>query len=142
MGWVGKYATEAEGKARREWIQRGCWWLPVRVFGGELGVELPQYQEEYQTLEDEEEIRRLIERERGLWQEIPKGSEEEFDLALVRSAGEPWHVAVVTRPGWFAQYKPETGVTHECYHERRWHHRILGFYRHESRLAPSRPSVA
>ena len=143
MGWVGKYALLAEGRQTRpEWVERGCWLLAIEVFRDELGIALPEYLEEYQTLADEEEIRRLVARERGLWTEIAKGSEAEFDLALVRSAGEPWHVAIVTRPGWLAQYTPETGVTHECYRRRRWEHRVLGFYRHEILLAGLKPSAA
>jgi len=120
------------------WKERGrgpeafdCWGLAGAVYLAGLGIELPSLADQYASAKDKEALDRLIDGQREPWTAVTRG--RAFDLVLMRE--RPWHVGIVTRPG-FMLHMPAGGTSViEPYTTGRHACRVEGIYRHESQLA-------
>ena len=88
------------------WLERGrdrdgcdCWGLLAMVYREQLGVALPSYRDDYQTLADADSVVSLIEGHMGPWREVEAGQERAGDALLMTIAGRPRHVGVIATPG-------------------------------------------
>lgn len=91
-----------------------CFRLIRRAFREERGIELPAWDEECASREDES---RMIEAVTGKpeWEAVPRGQEREWDVIVLHPGGEPTHTALVTRPGWMLHWNRGMGIEHVRY---------------------------
>jgi cell wall-associated NlpC family hydrolase len=121
------------------WLERGrdrdgcdCWGLLAMAYREQLGVSLPSFRDDYQTLEDADAVVALIEGHMGPWHEVEVGRERSGDALLMTIAGRPRHVGVIASPGLVLHIEIGAGSLIESYRGFRLHRRIAGFYRHEA----------
>ena len=110
-----------------------CWGLVRFVYWKQLGIILESYSDGYITATERDEISALIggARAHAPWQEIPIGSEREFDVAIFRCAGLASHVGVVIEPGMMLHVQSGKESEIDRYNDGRWRPRLIGFQRHE-----------
>lgn len=116
-----------------------CWGL-LRLVYGRVGIDLPAYTEEYQTLADKKEISNLMEGIKNSWRKIDVAAGEKervTDAVLLKIAGLAFHVGCVVRPGIMLHTMEHTGSLLERYDTHEYKNRILGFYRHERLDSPA-----
>ena len=130
--WAGKYLAVP-------WLDRGrtlsgcdCWGLVRLVLHEEAGRELPDYADLYRSTDDTAGLERLfLDRWPLEGVEQVVGEPREFDIVLLRIAGQGCHVGVSLGDGRFLHVTPgSTGPTVERLTSPRWAPRLLGVYRH------------
>ncbi|MFU0504002.1 NlpC/P60 family protein [Pseudaminobacter sp. NGMCC 1.201702] len=121
------------------WLERGrdrdgldCWGLLALVYAERLGIPLPSYRDDYQTLADANAVVALIAGHMDPWKSIVAGEERAGDALLMSVGGRPRHVGLVAAPSLVLHIERGAGSLIENYHSMRLRRRVLGFYRHES----------
>ena len=124
------------------WLDKGrthegcdCWGLVRLAFAEQLGVDLPSYADGYQDTGDRTALDGLYDSERGPWQAVELGTEEAFDMVLLRE--RPWHVGLVVRRGLMLHMPEGQSSVVEPYTTGRHLRRIEGIYRHVSKAVQS-----
>ena len=115
-------------KGRGEQVD--CWGLVVRVFSELRGIALPSYTDSYITADDRVALAALIGGELDPWDEIAPGDEQTFDCVLMKEAGYPRHIGVVTQPGMLLHVQRGETSCIERYRHGALRHRVVGFYRY------------
>lgn len=118
-----------------------CWGLVSVIFRERLGISLPLYPE-VESVRDPAMFRTFVRESKGeQWEEIPAGSEQPYDVVLMRGvveaegrkASRPIHVGCVVQPGRLIHTEQGVGVSIVNY---RTHpsvkHRVIAFYRYRS----------
>lgn len=105
-----------------------CWGAVTVVFQEQLGITLPPWD----TIGHQERaaIAATVVKSLPEWTPVPPGSEQAFDVIVLRVHGRPIHCALVIAPGLMLHAQPGTAVCAEPYSAPRWRSRITGFYRH------------
>lgn len=87
------------------WRDRGrdadgydCWGVFVAAFERGTSIDLPSHSDEYSTAADKVETAKVVAGELGDWSEIPRGTEREFDAAVMKIAGG-FHIGLIVRRG-------------------------------------------
>jgi cell wall-associated NlpC family hydrolase len=116
------------------WQDRGrtptgldCWGLLRLVYAGELGIDLPDHSNHYDSTRDST-IGGLIEGGLGDWLPVT-GAEHPLDAILIKQA--PWHVGVIVRRGLMLHMPHGQTSCIEPYDTGRWSRRVEGIYRHK-----------
>lgn len=107
-----------------------CWGLLAEVFRELRGIELPSYSDRYVTANDRKALASLISDELDAWELILAGAEQEFDGVLMKEAGFPRHIGIVTTPGMLLHIQRGETSTIERYRSGPLKYRIVGFYRY------------
>jgi cell wall-associated NlpC family hydrolase len=107
-----------------------CWGLVRIVYQEILGINLPNYGEDYSNLADKKELAALIGKGASLWKEVKEGEEEVLDLVLLRQSGLPIHVGVVIGRGLMLHVPTEQSSTIVSYRGLLYKKRVDSFYRY------------
>lgn len=118
------YADKGRGEAV------DCWGLVLKVFREVRGIDLPSYAESYVSAEDRKAMDTLISGELAPWDEIEAGSEQTFDVVLMREGRFVRHVGIVTQQGMLLHVQPGETSLIERYGHGPLKHRVVGFYRY------------
>lgn len=111
-----------------------CWGLVRLIYGEQFAIELPSYDDEYDSSHNISATREVIETHAKEWLQIEPGQEHEGDVIILRLSGYPTHVGLVVENGKMLHIIDGTDAVLENYHNRLWQHRIVGFYRHKELL--------
>ncbi len=100
MSWSNDYIGlpyVAHGRSR---AGVDCWGLAVLVYREVLGIELPTYTG-YASPDERAEVAALVDgaTESPLWQAVPAGEAQPFDVVLCRYGALQSHVGVLVTPG-------------------------------------------
>ena len=132
--WVNAYVGLPFRAHGRDRDGVDCWGLVRLVLADQFGTRLPSYAGGYASVEDAEDIGRLIRGEMGPWREIVPGQEQAGDVVLMRLMNQPMHVGVVVAPssegGWMLHIEDGIDACLEPYDGAKWRRRVLGLYRH------------
>lgn len=130
MTWWNYYVgIQFAEKGRGKGNPLDCWGLVHLVYAERLGIDLPDYLDQYETTDDRELLGEVIGSEsREKWFE-PE-SPEQFDVIILRLRGVPMHVGLVTRAGYMIHCARGIGVVHESYQSSKWRSNVMGFSRH------------
>lgn len=126
--WWNKYLGIPFKEKGRDVDSVDCWGLVRLVYGQELGVEIPSYLECYKTTNDKEVLSAKIASEwKAQWEEptTPK----EFDVIVLKMAGFPMHVGIVTKPGFMLHCAKDINTVHESFTSMRWKNKVMGYGR-------------
>ena len=118
-----------------------CWGLVSLLYRERLGVALPLYPE-IETVKDPAMFRTFVRESKGeQWEEIPAGSEQPYDVVLMRGivevegrkASRPIHVGCVVRPGQLIHTEQGIGVSIVDYRNHTSiKHRVISFFRYRT----------
>jgi len=107
-----------------------CWGLVKLIYKNELNIELPGYEEIYETTNDHLILSKTIKNERNAhW--INPENPKEFDVIIVNMRGVPMHVGIVTKHQHMIHCAKDVGTAHERTDSMRWRNRIIGYARYE-----------
>lgn len=105
-----------------------CWGLVRLIYKNELGIELPDYLDVYETTNDSELLSQVIKSESdAFWENVDKP--EEFDVVVLNMRGVPMHVGIVTKPNHMIHCAKGINTIHEHSGTVRWKHKIVGYGR-------------
>lgn len=117
--WTEKYLSIPFRDRGDDFSGMDCWALVAACFLRERGIALPAYGAVASAMSPE--AFRTIIREKQLpeWEEIPPGSEQAFDVVLMRGiievegrkASRPTHVGLVVRPSRLLHIERGTGAS-------------------------------
>ena len=124
-----KYITIPYKSHGREFDGIDCWGLVYLIYLHELGISLPTYSEDYESIADSEVIGALIGREKVKWAKIDVP--QKFDTVLIRMKGFPMHCGIYIGDGKFMHCLKGVNTTVEKIEASSWKSRIVGFYRYE-----------
>jgi len=130
--WVNAYVGLPFRAHGRDQDGVDCWGLVRLVLAERFGCRLPSYAGGYASVEDAEDIGRLIRGEMGPWREVPHGAERAGDVVLLRLMNQPMHVGLVLAPSWMLHVEEGIDSCLDRYRSPKWHRRLMGLYRHES----------
>lgn len=105
-----------------------CWGLVGLIYKNELGIELPDYLDYYETTNDRDILAQTIKDERNQHWESPD-DKKEFDVIILNMRGVPMHVGVITKPNHMIHCAKGIGTVHENYTTARWKHKVMGVAR-------------
>lgn len=108
-----------------------CWGLYRWIIGMELGVWLPEKSTHYQSTSDMEDLESAINAEREQWIEVDSDDVRPFDLVNLRMMGHPVHIGIVVGHWFMIHIEDGEQSVYEAFNNLKWHHRVIGFYRHE-----------
>ena len=131
--WAGQYIGlrfSEHGRIRQDGVD--CWGLARLIWQEQFGLAVPSYVDAYESTLAEDQLGRLVRGELGPWRPVAGGQEQPGDGVLIRMRGQPMHVAVVAGGGRMVHVEQGIDSVLEVYGDRRWRHRVLGFYRHEA----------
>ena len=111
-----------------------CWGLVRLIYAEQFAIELPSYDDEYNSSHNISETREAIEEHSKEWINIEPGQERAGDVIVMKLSGYPTHVGMVLTNGKMLHIIEGTDAVVENYHSRLWQHRIVGFYRHKELL--------
>lgn len=112
-----------------------CWGLVRLCYAGVAAIDLPSYDDAYDSTIEREEIARLFRLGRTNWREITPGREEPLDVAMFALVGQQCHVGVVVGGGKFLHAEQGVGAVIESYRGLKWARRLRMFGRYEARHA-------
>lgn len=124
-----KYTTIPYKDHGREFDGVDCWGLVYLIYLHELGISLPTYSEQYESVAEAKRIGTLVAKERLNWPktDVP----EKFDVIIIRMKGFPMHCGVYIGEGKFMHCLKGVNVSVEKIESASWKSRIEGFYRYE-----------
>lgn len=108
-----------------------CWGLVRLVYDEQFSIQLPSYEDEYESSYNVKETGDAITEHSKEWSPIEKGTEREGDVIVIRLAGFPTHVGIIVEKGKMLHIIEGTDATIESYERRLWQKRIVGFFRHK-----------
>jgi len=107
-----------------------CWGLVQLIYKEQLGIDLPGYEDVYETTNDREILAKTIRDERNNnW--IAPDTGKEFDVIIINMRGVPMHVGIVTKSGHMIHCAKDVGTCVEKYDSMRWKNKVIGFARYE-----------
>lgn len=139
--WVADYVGLPYRPRGRDRAGVDCYGLVWLVLSEQYGVQLPAYDDAYRSTErlHARQLAAIVQGELPEWTEVPLASEAAGDCLLIRSAGEPIHVAVVVAPGWMLHVQRAGAAVIEDYQRPKWAPRLLprpyGPYRYRAGTA-------
>ena len=128
--WAADYVGLPFRAHGRDWDGVDCWGLVRLVLADQFGTRLPSYAGGYASVEDAEDIGRLIRGEMGPWREVAPGEVQAGDVVLMRLLNQPMHVGVVVATNWMLHIEDGIDACLERYDGQRWCQRVMGIYRH------------
>ena len=129
MEFLNKYITVPYKSHGRGFDGIDCWGLVYLIYLHDLGITLPTYVEDYESIEDSEAVGTLVDKESEKWTKVDKP--EKFDVIIIRMKGFPMHCAVYVGEGKFIHCLKGVNVSMEKLRSVSWKNRIEGFYRYE-----------
>lgn len=132
--WVEEYiGVPFEERGRDPESGWDCWGLFQYCQREHLGLELPGYLDEYDTIEDEERVSAAVmEGIQAEWEEVT--SPKLGDGVVLNIMAAPMHVGLVVSRRHFMHVFRGIETVIERLGSLRWENRVEGFYRHESRI--------
>lgn len=128
--WWNPYIRVPFKDRGRSMLGADCWGLACLVYQNELGIILPDYLDCYEHTEQKFLLTKLIKAEReAKW--INPETPKPFDIAIVKYAGLPFHVGIVTKRGRMIHCAKDVGTSHPSYLAMDWKNKVIGFARHE-----------
>lgn len=125
--WWNKYIGTPFKEKGRDQNGVDCWGLLRIVYKNELGIDLPDYLECYESTNDKEVLSSLISREKDQkWEPIDKPTE--FSALVLKMDGVPFHVGVYTHDGKFIHCARGSNTVHEKINSFRWRNNVAGVY--------------
>ena len=107
-----------------------CWGL-VRIWQKEQrGIDLPSYDDQYESVKKYNQLCATVEYEAENWTPVTPGDEKLGDVIVIRMRGIPVHVGIVLGGGKFLHVYEGIDSVIESYVSTRWIDKITGFYRH------------
>lgn len=122
------------------WKERGrdragvdCWGLARLIAAECLGLDLPAFDERYETTSDRDALARIIAGEMVPWRPVdPPAAARPGDFALLRILGQPVHVGVIAGWPWMVHIEEGIDACVERLDTPIWRRRLVGVFRHES----------
>ncbi len=106
-----------------------CWGLVKLIYKEQLGIELPGYEEIYETTNDREILAATIRDEsNNKW--LNPDTPKEFDVIILKMGGMPMHVGIVTKKNKMIHCGKGFNTVHETFKNIRWKHKVIGFARY------------
>ncbi len=134
------YADVPFAEKGRSLLGWDCWGVIYVLYWRLRRIPVPAYTEAYQTTADRQEIGALVNREKGLWDQVPTDPDrplceqtnrlQPFDLAVLRIEGEPMHISMYIGAGKIIHCMKGVGTSIEALNSITWRDRIVGYYRH------------
>lgn len=106
-----------------------CWGLFAAVQREVFGRTLAEYEGPLALRGNTAAMGAAAEAMAAQFEQVPAGQEREGDAILMRIAGAPIHVGIVTAPGEMLHSERGCDACRESYRNGMWSHRIVGFYR-------------
>lgn len=107
-----------------------CWGLAVLIYREDLGIALPHLDTCYAHTRAMDEMAETIRHECVRWVEVERGDERPYDIILLREAGIPVHVGIITRAGEYVSAERDAGVCLGRYPRPMRPNFVFGIYRH------------
>lgn len=105
-----------------------CYGLVRLIYKNELDIDLPDLMEAYATVDDKPALERVIaEDKKKHWITPPWPAP--FDVAVIKLAGLPIHVGIVTKLGYLLHCKKDVNTVHVPYSGARASIKVLDFNR-------------
>lgn len=105
-----------------------CYGLGRLIYRNELKIELPDLLDAYDSVDDKPTLERIIEEDQKKnWIESPWPAP--FDFAVIRMAGLPIHIGIVTKVGYLLHCKKDVNTLHVPYTGPRANIKVLSFNR-------------
>ena len=126
-GWASQYVGVPfveHGRGLDGW---DCWGLFCFVYREHLGIELPDFDGDYENTEDVAEIARLFDSGLKDWEEVPERDSRPFDGVLVHMLGRASHCAIYLGDGKMLHALHGSDTTIIRVRSHLWH--PTGFYR-------------
>jgi cell wall-associated NlpC family hydrolase len=108
-----------------------CWGLVRLIYKEQFNIQLPSYDDEYDSSYNIKETGETIAEHSKEWEAVEKGSEKTGDVIVMRLSGYPTHVGLVLEKGRMLHIIEGTDAIVENYEGRLWQRRIVGFFRHK-----------
>jgi cell wall-associated NlpC family hydrolase len=106
-----------------------CWGLACIVLKNFFGIKLPNFNGEYDSVEELEGVQRTYMDKKDLFDAIPFDNRAAGDLMVFRIKGMPVHVGVVLDQSFMIHTLPGHHSVRERYQAPAWAKRIEGVYR-------------
>lgn len=132
--WVKDYIGIPFKEKGRDRNGCDCWGLVYLILRAVFNIDVPSYAEGYETVQDQAEIMALRDRELPSWREVVRADAMAGDVIALRIQGEPTHYGLVLEPGLMLHTHKGIDSCAERYDGLLWKHRIVGIYRHVSRI--------
>lgn len=130
MAWYTKYVGIPFVEKGRDENGCDCWGLVRLIYKNELGIDLPDYLDCYETTNDREKLSSVIkEQTEKNW--VSDQEHKEFDVIILMMRGVPMHVGVVTKKNHMIHCARGIGTVFENFKTARWKHKVMGFERLE-----------
>lgn len=119
-----------------------CWGLTRLALLKVAGLELPAYDEHYSSASERRINAEMIDGKSSMgdWCEVAAGSEQRFDVVVMRDGRFHSHMALVTRPGRMLHTYQGSGSCVDRYHNSPFREKVVAFYRHRSMIAATEPA--
>lgn len=128
MNWWSKYIDVPFVERGRDMEGSDCWGLVRLIYKNELGIDLQDYSELYESTNDREKLSKIVESESEQnW--ISVDAPKEFDVVILNLRGVPMHVGIVTKPNHMIHCAKGINTVHEHFGTARWKHKVMGFER-------------
>lgn len=132
LGWSNRYVSPPVqfvdgGRDPAGW---DCWGLVRWVYLHELGIELPAYDDDYDSVNDSAAVLRVFDAERAAWS--PVLQPQPFDVAWIAILGHECHVGLMVAPGLMMHVLNRVDTKLARVESPVWQRRIRGYYRHHA----------
>lgn len=105
-----------------------CWGLVRLVYAEQFNIELPDYLECYDSVDDKKALSELMGNEKNNgW--VEQKEPKEGDTLLLRMDGVPFHVGIYTKDGMFIHCERGANTNHAKMNSFRWRNSVAGIYR-------------
>lgn len=130
--WWSRYIGLPFLKNGRDRDGLDCWGLSRLVYAEKLDVVLPSFGGSYEVvnagLGEQERLRDDV---IDGWVDVTKEQHKPFDMIIFTLGGNPFHCAIVTKPGEMLHITAGCNAVVESYVGRGWRRRLEGVYRYE-----------
>ncbi len=127
-----KYIGIPFKKHGRDFAGVDCYGLLCLVLKEEFNVLIPSFTEKYESIDNWDHLKELINGNLNPWRNLKEGQEQPGDGILLRIRGRPIHIAVIIGGGRMLHVEEGINTCIEDYRSFRWSKRILGIGRHEA----------
>lgn len=124
--WNDYIKTEFVEKGRSE-SGVDCWGLVGLIYKNELGIDLPDYLDVYESTNDRDALAATIDEESKKWETVTEP--QEYDVVILDMRGVPMHVGIVTKPNHMIHCAKGINTVHENFTTSKWKHKIVGYRR-------------